>query len=179
MPNLDPSLWQIANFMGQFPEIQPRKKSGSQGQWSRDYLEVKNHQLKGRGPLSLLWPCRREIAITLYLIYYVQPTLSHSRRCVQCSGAHCCNSWCKEEAVFIQMFLFLAVAQFITFLPILDSLAQKLDLNREALDMLSKIYYIGRPEVGRAIEMLASGLAIPILCYLWLPTYRYRWHIEL
>ncbi|TRY67474.1 hypothetical protein TCAL_05352 [Tigriopus californicus] len=94
------------------------------------------------------------------------------RRCVQCSGAHCCNSWCKEEAVFIQMFLCLAVAQFITFLPTLDSLAQKLDLNREALEMLSKIYYVGRPEVGRAIEMLASGLVVPILCYLWLPTYR-------
>lgn len=95
------------------------------------------------------------------------------RRCVQCSGAHCCNSWCKEEAIFVQLFLALAVSQSIVYLPTLDALATKLNLDRTVFTQLANDFFVGRPEVSRAAEMAVGGLVLPILCYFWLPTYRY------
>ena len=95
------------------------------------------------------------------------------RRCVQCSGAHCCNSWCKEEAIFVQLFLALAVSQSIVYLPTLDALATKLNLDRAIFTQLANDFFVGRPEVSRAAEMAVGGLVLPILCYFWLPTYRF------
>ena len=51
------------------------------------------------------------------------------RRCLNCGGGHrCCNSWCKEEAVFAQFFILTAAAQIPSFVGIVEDLALKLDM---------------------------------------------------
>ena len=41
------------------------------------------------------------------------------------------------------------------------------DLSRSAVFL-----GFGRPEVSRATEMAVTGLALPLLLYMWMPTYR-------
>lgn len=40
------------------------------------------------------------------------------------------------------------------------------------IHLLRDAYLVGRPEVARAVEAVAGGLALPLLCYLWMPAYR-------
>ena len=40
------------------------------------------------------------------------------------------------------------------------------------LDRLKDPLLIGRPEVARAAEAVVGAVALPVLCYVWLPAYR-------
>ena len=52
----------------------------------------------------------------------------HFRRFVQCSLRHCLNSWCKEESVLVQLCVITVTSQSLTYLPVLEALADKLNL---------------------------------------------------
>ena len=112
---------------------------------------------------------------------------------MQCSFRHCLNSWCKEESVLVQLSIITVVSQSLVYLPVLEALADKLNLEgdynrsctyytykeipslsvaRTYINLLEDIYFLGRPEVARAIEVVAGGLALPLLCYAWMPAYR-------
>ena len=98
------------------------------------------------------------------------------RRCLQCSSSHCCNSWCKEEAVFAQFYFLAAIAQFPMFFSTLDDLAEKFGVEEISyyveLTRSPVFLGLGRPEVARAAEMVVTGFALPLLLYMWMPTYR-------
>ena len=53
---------------------------------------------------------------------------SSCRRCVQCSLRHCLNSWCKEESVLVQLSIITVASQSLVYLPVLEALANKLNL---------------------------------------------------
>ena len=91
------------------------------------------------------------------------------RRCVHCSCRHCCNSWCKEEFVVVSQFLILVCVQLVNYLPMLQKLTKKLELDFWILDLV--IPWVPS-QISRAIEM-SSGISLPILCYTFLPAYRY------
>lgn len=120
--------------------------------------------------------------VSVFILAYCLPTLLviflaaglTVRRCVQCSFRHCLNSWCKEESVLVQLSIITVVSQSLVYLPVLEALADKLNLEvaRTYINLLEDIYFLGRPEVARAIEVVAGGLALPLLCYAWMPAYR-------
>ena len=76
-----------------------------------------------------------------------------ARRCIQCSGNHCCNSWCKEESVLLQLYVLLSVSQAPTFIPTLNNLCQKLSMDVDLSDLLRALIPMydtyARPEVYR------------------------------
>jgi hypothetical protein len=82
----------------------------------------------------------------------------------------CCNSRCKEEAVIVQLGLVMAASQILLFVPTLTALAERLGAvaMREALQWAADVV---TPEVARAMEVAAGGLALPALVYVWLPAY--------
>ena len=47
-----------------------------------------------------------------------------------------------------------------------------LSVARAHINLLKDIYFLGRPEVARAVEVVVGGLALPLLCYAWMPAYR-------
>jgi hypothetical protein len=40
------------------------------------------------------------------------------------------------------------------------------------LELLKSVYLMGRPEIARAAEVAIGAIALPLLCYLWMPAYR-------
>ena len=40
------------------------------------------------------------------------------------------------------------------------------------LGLLKTPYLIGRPEIARAAEAVVGAVALPLLCYFWMPSYR-------
>ena len=65
------------------------------------------------------------------MLFYTKITMYlhlSSRRCVQCSFRHCLNSWCKEESVLVQLSIITVASQCIVYLPVLEALADKLNL---------------------------------------------------
>ena len=93
----------------------------------------------------------------------------------------------------MQLSIITVVSQSLVYLPVLEALADKLNLEgdynrsctyytykeipslsvaRTYINLLEDIYFLGRPEVARAIEAIAGGLALPLLCYAWMPAYR-------
>ena len=99
------------------------------------------------------------------------------RRCLQCSSGHCCNSWCKEEFVLVVTFLCVSVSQILLYLPLIGAFMENIEMQWPPTFFKMKLYgnfsleIFTYPEVARAIELL-SGTALPLLCYLALPTYR-------
>ena len=64
----------------------------------------------------------------------------------------------------MQIFLAVVAVQALTFVPTLDSLAQKLDLQLDHYTRsLSGLEILIRPEVARAAEIAISGFSLPIL----------------
>ena len=61
------------------------------------------------------------------------------RRCLNCGG-RCCNSWCKEEAVFAQFFILTAAAQIPSFIGVVEDLADKLDLQSLTVSLQFKLF---------------------------------------
>lgn len=90
------------------------------------------------------------------------------RRCVHCSSHHCCNSWCKEEFVVVVQFLLSTVTYGAMYLPLVKELANKMHFEFWLLNLILEWV---KPEIARAAEV-ASGLTLPLLCYLSMPTYR-------
>ncbi len=91
------------------------------------------------------------------------------RRCIHCSASHCCNSWCKEELLLLQLSVVHALVQFFPYFPVLDSLSTRL-----GFDFVLPIYvdFLAKPEVSRALEALGGSFCFPLLAFLWLPAYR-------
>ena len=67
------------------------------------------------------------------------------RRCIQCSSLHCCNSWCKEEAVVVCLYLALTASQAPSYLAVLADLADRLGIDKatEAINMAKTVYVVG------------------------------------
>ena len=109
------------------------------------------------------------------LHYILSSYINFHRRCIHCSCRHCCNSWCKEEFVVVIEFLFLSAVHLIMYLPMLEQLTRKLELDLEFGIGISRIFEWVMPwlptHVARGIEM-SSGIFLPILCYTFLPAYR-------
>jgi len=91
------------------------------------------------------------------------------RRCIYCSFRHCCNSWCKEEFVIVLLFLILTAVHCLMYLPMLRELMGKLNL--PYIWMLDSALEYLPNYVTRGCEV-ASGIALPVLCYAFLPAYR-------
>jgi len=86
------------------------------------------------------------------------------RRCVSCYSATCVSSFCKEELLLALLTLPVTAAQFLLFIPVLDSNLRQLKLPESGMAELVS------PTMARMIEMLTSG-ALPLLVFILLPAY--------
>jgi len=86
------------------------------------------------------------------------------RRCVSCYSTTCVSSFCKEELMLSLLTLPVMAAQFLLYLPVLDTHLSQLELPVTGLgDIVS-------PTMTRMVEMLTSG-ALPLLVFILLPAY--------
>ena len=86
------------------------------------------------------------------------------RRCVSCYSTTCVSSFCKEELLLALLTLPTTTAQFLTYLPILDTSLTQLELP------VTGLASVITPTLARLVEMLSSG-ALPLLVFILLPAY--------